>query len=906
VSDGTGSGTTFVKSLEEFNSTSSYSAPTATNNLLYYTSDDDQFNSSSVLWRSDGTAAGTKPVFIHDLRVDTLTPDGDSLYFTTEFDLHSSDLWKTDGTSKGTVKIGTICRFPTKLLRVGTSIYILGSGDDASEGLWRLDAGKTTPTLVHDFTPHTSSSAPGEMISYKGALYLGGEGNSKSGFELWRVDDNGVRQFRDIYSGQLDGSPTNFTIFDDELFFTANDGVHGSELWRTDGTTAGTTRVKDLAPGDDSGAPFVMKLATGRMYLLVNDSSGDTRSLYQLTGGTDQPQILRSGLKIDLGNEDIFVETTGLTTIGSKLYFSADDNTGSNELWSSDGTSKGTSMISDYVGGPGNSSPTNLTVSGGKLFFLASPSPTVDHEAALYVSDGSAKGTTKLIDVNEPNYDEGFFNSGLEDPILRDVNGTLFFVQGDGGGFALWKSDGTKAGTVEVARGFLSIHQLTAAGSTLFFVGESPRFGRELWKTDGTHSGTKLVKDIVARTGSSDPLDLVGFNNKAFFIANDSVHGAEAWVSDGTSDGTLMLKDIAPGSATSISTNAPGDVAFRAAGGKLYFSAHSAQNQVELWRTDGTVAGTVAVKVFRGADQNDFAYIDHIHSAGRSVMFNLNHNGVTLWTSTGRAKTTKQVASLSTDPAGYVTDMNDSLGRLFFFNFLHGNTTGELWMSNGLPEGTHGLGGSAPALDDNSNVELVAAAGGVVYFRGIDGLYTSSGGIAKPVAGLGPESFPIWLTPFNGGIALAASDPDHGRELWVMPALGSISGKVFNDANGNGKRDKTEKGVAGARVFLDLNNDGKRQKKEPQAITGTSGRYDMLGVSPGVYHLRQIAPPQYTISGSAATSITVIGAAQTTQNFAERASTSMTQSLIAPVRQSSTNLFSYTRVALPLRDMTDL
>ena len=94
------------------------------------------------------------------------------------------------------------------------------------------------------------------------------------------------------------------------------------------------------------------------------------------------------------------------------------------------------------------------------------------------------------------------------------------------------------------------------------------------------------------RPRSSIPLDLTNVNGTLFFAANDGVHGTELWKSDGTAAGTVLVKDIDPAgeartSAVGNSTNV---------NGTLFFTANDGTHGVELWKSDGTAAGTVMVK----------------------------------------------------------------------------------------------------------------------------------------------------------------------------------------------------------------------------------------------------------------------------------------------------------------------
>ena len=138
---------------------------------------------------------------------------------------------------------------------------------------------------------------------------------------------------------------------------------------------------------------------------------------------------------------------------------------------------------------------------------------------------------------------------------IIDVNGTTFFSASTiTSGYELWKSDGTLSGTVlvkDINAGSLNAYplDLTNVNGTLFFSAAGAN-GSELWKSDGTSAGTVLVKDI--RAGSSSGLPpllrvLVNVNGTLFFTADDGVTGYELWKSDGTAAGTVLVKDIRAG-----------------------------------------------------------------------------------------------------------------------------------------------------------------------------------------------------------------------------------------------------------------------------------------------------------------------------------------------------------------------
>jgi ELWxxDGT repeat protein len=290
-------------------------------------------------------------------------------------------------------------------------------------------------------------------------------------------------------------------------------------------------------------------------------------------------------------------------------------------LRKSDGTAAGTVLVKHLDAVPSvasNARRATADVNGTLLFMTADAA----HGRELWKSDGTAAGTKLVKDIKA-----GPYNS---DPsFLTNVNGTLFFTADDGvHGRELWKSDGTEAGTKMVkdinpgpASGFPDafIGNLTVVGRTLFFTADDGVHGLELWKSDGTEEGTVMVKDINpgpassverrspgqtappglgggARPGTnvqrhglgSDTMAVV--NGTLFFVADDGVHGYELWKSDGTAAGTVLVKDIAPGDKDADPTHLTN------LNGALFFAAGDGVHRKQLWRSDGTEAGTVLVK----------------------------------------------------------------------------------------------------------------------------------------------------------------------------------------------------------------------------------------------------------------------------------------------------------------------
>jgi ELWxxDGT repeat protein len=278
-----------------------------------------------------------------------------------------------------------------------------------------------------------------------------------------------------------------------------------------------------------------------------------------------------------------------LTNVNGTLFFSHDDGIHGDELWKSDGTEVGTTLVKDIFPGvstyfgPYSSSPSDLTNVNGTLFFTAYDS-TVGQE--LWKSDGTEAGTTLVKDIFPGGVSYFFtYSPYSSNPAnLTSVNGTLFFEAADQfHGHELWKSDGTAAGTVIVAdinAGGSSSYPtyLVNVNGTLFFTAYHSTVGRELWKSDGTTAGTIMVKDINSGVANSRASGAsTNLNGMLFFSATDGTHGYELWKSDGTTAGTVMVADASPGPSGSYPdwlTNA---------NGTLFFTADDGIHGAELW-----------------------------------------------------------------------------------------------------------------------------------------------------------------------------------------------------------------------------------------------------------------------------------------------------------------------------------
>lgn len=392
-----------------------------------------------------------------------------------------------------------------------------------------------------------------------------------------------VAQLGDLWPGKDGSDIEEMVSVGGWVYFNAEDPTHGEELWKTNGTAAGTSLVADLWSGTSGSGPEALTAVGGSVYFSAHDGTG--RHLFK-TDGTAAGTIKLTPAGTSSSYE---IAATGSGTV----FFTADDFVHGRELWKTDGTPAGTEMVTDIrtTGSYGytySSSPHDLTTLGGKVFFGAYRE---SDGSQLWVSDGTAAGTVRLTGP-------GTASLGDYPDALEAVGTSVFFsFEGDAQGEELWRTDGTEAGTamvkdVDPGPNSGNAWDLTAMGNTLFFTANDGVSGEELWRSDGTAAGTVMVGDFTNPDTSYGYYYYGGFRNLTavggtlFFSLEDGVNGPELWSSDGTAAGSRVLTTI-PGTGWQDMPNA-----LTPAGGLLYFAASDGVHGQELWRSDGTVAGT--------------------------------------------------------------------------------------------------------------------------------------------------------------------------------------------------------------------------------------------------------------------------------------------------------------------------
>jgi ELWxxDGT repeat protein len=546
------------------------------------------------------------------------------------------------------------------------------------------------------------------------------------------------------------------------LFFTAGNG-----LWVSDGTASGTRRFA-VVPGrvlqffgSIGNEVFFAVVQHDRLQLWRSD--GTRKGTFALTGGDPSfggtPQAL-----------------------GQTFYFRACDRFFHCVLWASDGTLERTRPVTAAAG----PSVEEVAVLGGKLYFLASG-------GGLWVSDGTAAGTAKVVDLPTTERSVPFS--------LVATAGRLFFVA-DHGGPALWTSDGTAAGTRPLAGGLtnddpVSTPWLKLLGGRAYFVADDGIHGREIWASDGTPAGTRRLTELararpfpyyvltslqtlgsrllfaafdasgqaglwktdgtpastapVAAVELEPEQGLLEVGGRLVYGGGDATHGFALWSTDGTPRGTTLLKDLCPPGGCP-----PFVFEMTSLLGGVVFNAWDARGDQMLWRTDGTAAGTrLVMDVGVGAGPGPGIPPSVAAFGGKLYFTAYVDDRAGLWVSAG---TPASAHLLAEDPNGRSSSPQDLLGLGGGLLFSACNGAREsLWTSHGDASSTVPVPGTAQPDCTHDFLPFVAA-GSTAFF-------------------LSPDFTELWRTDGSGvGTFRLATFSDAVEQFWPPVALG---GSIF-------------------------------------------------------------------------------------------------------------------------------
>jgi ELWxxDGT repeat protein len=469
------------------------------------------------------------------------------------------------------------------------------------------------------------------------------------GAELWVSDgsDLGTFQLKDLNPGAADSEPNDLTALGaGGVLFGATDEIHGTELFISMGTSATTSLLQDLLPGIQTGNSNPDNLAVfsgGDVYFAATDGVTGREPYHWSALGGLQPLG-------DLGDNSSFPEQFTQVWLGDHeaVFFRADTPPASSELWVTDGTASGTTRLVDFPIVPSSPNTADqLTASNGQLFFTASD-PVAGNE--VWVSDGTQAGTHIILDVVPGAGHEATENLVAYGAGVAFVSRNLMDMD------ELWISDGTAPGTQRLDTAPFIEDLRVVQGQLSFTRGTGSVFHKfkTLWATDGTTLGTRQVASITGVTDPTFTEEFAVIGGTLYFVVFGPGTGAQLWRSDLTTAGTSLVAIMSVGGQPSFALDS-----LVASGDRLFFTALADDGMggslgLELFVSDGTPAGTgLAVDIVPGPLGGD---ISAMTAAGGGVYFVPGADSgldQEIWFSDGTPAGTAQVCDITNDPLSF-------------------------------------------------------------------------------------------------------------------------------------------------------------------------------------------------------------------------------------------------------------
>jgi ELWxxDGT repeat protein len=557
--------------------------------------------------------------------------------------------------------------------------------------------------------------------------------------------------------------PGGYQVVGSRAWFLATARATGQELYRTDGSAAGTALVLDLEPGPTSGEYLSAVTGWGSGVVFAARHSELGPQLWYDDGGTTPARPLlevaaATGLH-DLGQ---------VVTLGAALLFVADTAAFGREWWITDGTGPGTRLVADLQTGPFGSYPIEVAPLGGGVFFVAD---RVGTGREPWFTDGTNAGTVLLADVIP--------GGGSSDArVLASFGGHVLF-QHDVAIPAvprIWITDGTPSGTRPLAANPTSalLGSAVALGTGIVFVGADAGHGRELWFTDGTVAGTRQVVDLTPGPASSDLWPIGGLASGHVLVRVQDPGREGLWSTDGTAAGTQRIATVSPWASRGVEQN-----------GALLFRADDGRSGQELWRSDGTTAGTVLVRDILPGTAGSSP--DGLTRLGGETLFTplslhlaaaAGLGGVEPWVTDGTAAGTRRLVDVNAVPPGatassFPIDAIDWNGRAAFLARLGPSVTiqHDLMVSAGTAASTAvharfpGADPLSGALNERGDPRLYSVAGRLLVItdepNGQHRLWLDGG--SGPVGGPILTLLPDWRAPLAhavvGDVAWLGGNP---------------------------------------------------------------------------------------------------------------------------------------------------
>lgn len=827
---------------------------------LYFAADDGRDGSVFELWRID--AAGLAELVLDPQSSGGANPGltissanlaniNGTLYFRGNDSVNGDELWRInaagnaemveDSVPGGGINPGSASSLPLILTNFNGQLYFAASQATTGLELWRINAAGLAE-LVEDavpgggISPDSAGSGPVFLTNVNGTLYFRAT-TIADGTELWRINAAGLAEMVEdavpgggIFPGAPGSVPWSLTNVNGTLYFAADDGVNGYELWRVNG--AGQAEiVEDAIPGGGirpgalgSGARFLTNV-NGTLYFRANDgTNGFELWRINASGQAEMVDDALAGAGINPGSALSIPYYPSLTNVNGTLYFRADDGVNGIELWriNASGTAE---MVEDAVPAGGinpGSAPSlpngaQLTNVNGTLYFIASDGPD-----AYELWRINAAGRAEMIEDAIPGGGIGVATKSSSPNNPLNVNGTLYFMADDGiNGVELWRvnpdgqaelvEDAVPGGGIRTGISSSAPGSLTNVNGTLYFQANDGINGVELWRINAS-GRAEMVEDDMPGGGiapgltNSGPTYLTNVNGTLYFQANDGTNGVELWRVNAAGKAELVEDAVGGGGIRPGAASATPRVLTNV-NGTLYFRANDGTNGDEVWRINASGQAEMVEDsapgggICPGASDSIFSFqTPFLININGTAYFNANDgtNGLELWriNASGRAELVEDAvpggginSTFGDSTPVFPTNVNGTL----YFQATTGISDKELWRINvsgraELVEDSVPGGGIRPGSSGSNPTDLTNVSG-TLYFKADDGTNgyelwrinpsgmaelvedAVAGGGIRPGAGSSVSTNP-YLTNVNGRLYFRADDGTNGAELWRINASG--------------------------------------------------------------------------------------------------------------------------------------
>lgn len=399
-------------------------------------------------------------------------------------------------------------------------------------------------------------------------------------------------------TGRISGSSAEqYTALESSVLFAAEVTGSGREIWITDGTTAGTRMVTEMAPGADSNFPLGMLRVGPLVYFRAGVDDGlrlwrtDGTAAGTIELGVPDPWINRP--------EDLACSSPWAGSWNGRVWLFRRPPTSPQELWSTDGTVSGTRLEFVLPQGVGTYQLCGLhATANGLVFMINRP-----NQEELWRTDGTLAGTFRLDNVRPA----GFQDANPARGGITSVGGVVYLLASNGGPYEPWRTDGTQAGTAVVGglppgTGGGRLFRPAVLGDGIVFAYQTETgVGNGLWRVA---SPTAAATSIKGGQVMKDFLP-VAAGSRVFFGYTD-VNVTSLWVTDGTTAGSQELFNYGAGPAPLVNAYFAGD-------GVLFYHGPVDGAGQQLWVTNGVPGAQRRISDFVsniGTQRRDYAMLD--------------------------------------------------------------------------------------------------------------------------------------------------------------------------------------------------------------------------------------------------------------------------------------------------------